>query len=35
MISRRKDAHKAMCVNSVEENKYGYERIMNKAMKAV
>ena len=35
VVSRRKDAHKAMCRNSTEENKSGYESMKNKARKAV
>ena len=34
-ISRKKDAYKAMCWNSTEENKKIYKSIKNKAMKAV
>ena len=34
-ISRKKDAHKAMCRNSNEENKKRYKSMKNEAKKAV
>ena len=34
-VSRKKDAHKAMCQNSIEENKRRYKSMKNKAKKAV
>ena len=34
-VSRKKDAHKAMCQNSTEENKRRYERMRSKTKKAV
>ena len=34
-VSIKKDAHKAMCRNSTEENKRKYKRMKNKAKKAV
>ena len=34
-VSRKKDAHKAMCQNSTEENKRRYKSLKNKAKKAV
>ena len=34
-VSRKKDAHKAMCWNSTEENNRRYKSIKNKANKAV
>ena len=34
-VSRRKEAHKAMCQNSSEENKRRYKSMKNKANKAV
>ena len=34
-VSRKKEAHKAMCQNSTEENKGRYESMKNKANKAV
>ena len=34
-VSRMKKAHKAMCQNSIEENKRMYKNIKNKAIKAV
>ena len=35
VVSRKKEAHKAICQNSAEENKRMYESMKNKAMKAV
>ena len=34
-VSRKNDAHKAMCQNSTEENKRRYESMKTKANKAV
>ena len=34
-VSRKKEAHKAMCQSSAEENKSGYKSMINKAKKAV
>ena len=34
-FSIKKDAHKVMCQNSTEENKWRYEGMKNKAKKAV
>ena len=34
-VSRKKDAHKAMCQNSTEENKRRYKSIKNKSKKTV
>ena len=34
-VSRKKEAHKAMCQNSSEENKRRYKSMKNKAKKAV
>ena len=34
-VSRKKDAHKAMCQNSTEENKRRYKSMKNKAKKSV
>ena len=34
-VSRKKDAHKAMCQNNTEENKIKYKSMKNKAKKAV
>ena len=34
-VSRKKEAHKAMCQNSTEENKRRYKIMKNKAKKAV
>ena len=34
-VSTKKDAHKAMCQNSTEENKMRYKSVKNKANKAV
>ena len=35
VVSRKKEAHKAMCQNSTEENKRRYTRMKNKSNKAV
>ena len=34
-VSRKKEAHKAMCQNSTEENKRRYKSMKNRANKAV
>ena len=34
-VSRKKEAHKAMCQKSTEENKRSYKSMKNKANKAV
>ena len=34
-VSRKKEAHNAMCQNSAEENKRRYKSMKNKANKAV
>ena len=34
-VSRKKDAHKAMCQNNTVENKRRYKSLKNKARKAV
>ena len=34
-VSRKKDAHKAMCQNSTEENKRRHESMKNKTTKSV
>ena len=34
-VSRKKEAHKAMCENSTEGNKMRYKSMINKASKAV
>ena len=34
-VSRKKDAHKAMCQNSIEENKKRNKSMKNKGKKAV
>ena len=34
-VSRKKEAHKAMCQNSTEENKSRYKSMKSKAKKAV
>ena len=35
VVSRKEDAHKAMCQNSTEENKRRYKSMKNKTKKAV
>ena len=34
-VSRKKDAHKAMCQNNIEENENRHKSMKNKAKKAV
>ena len=34
-VSRKKDAHKAMCQDNIEENKWRYKSMKNKATKAM
>ena len=34
-VSRKNDAHSAMCQDNIEENKWSYKSMKNKAKKAV